>query len=256
MVISKCILLAWVVATNQSVAATALAEQVSTARAEVNSLAEQLENKRRETRDDLSGLRNERSELQRQIRLEQIRRDTLERLRNERIRRVGDQEGRILALLEPIQRSIAATKLYVGSALPFKRRERMRRLEQIEKEIAVTTPDAARALTQVWRFIEEEEALASEIALAQQAIELDGKQFLADVLRIGMALMYFRLPNQELGWVRQSGKEWRFERIQDPLAQKTVARLFKELENNRVLGPKKLLIPTDVPHSAERSHPQ
>ena len=137
--------------------------------------------------------------------------------------------------------------------LPFKREERIRRLKKIEADLAVTHPDPGQALTRLWRFVEEEEAMAREIALGQQAIELDGQRLLVEVARIGMALMYFRLPSGDVGWVRQTKGVWRFERITSPEARKTVLSVFDDLEKNRVLGPKRLLIPTELPPPAERS---
>ena len=244
--------LIWLVGLSPLVGAETLAEEVSTARVQVDSLAERLAHERRMTRDDLAALSAERAELQRQIRLEEIRRDTLARLRAERTKRAEDQEGRVLTLLEPVQRSIASAKAYVAATLPFKQKERMRRLEQIEADLAVSHPDPAQALTRLWRFVEEEEALASEIGLSQQAIEFEGKRFLAEVARIGMTLLYFRLPNGEVGWVRHAKGNWSFEGIQAPEAKETVLNIFSGLESNQVFGPKQLLIPSALPAATER----
>ena len=240
------------VAVSPGATATTLAEQLSETRAQVDSLAEKLENQRRVTRDELSALHAERAELQRQVRLERIRRDTLAKLRAERTQRLDLQEGRILTMLKPIQRSLASVKRYVSATLPFKREERMRRLEKIEADLAVTHPDPARALTQLWRFVEEEEALAGEIDLSQQPIELEGKRLLVDVVRIGMALMYFRLPDGGVGWVRRTEDSWRFERLKDAQAIQTVKNVFADLEKNRVLGSKRILISTDAPPASDR----
>ena len=226
--------------------------QVSDARAAVDDLAEQLESQRAAAREELGGLRAERAELQRQVRLEQIRQNTLSQLLAERTKRIDDQEGRMLILLTPIKESVVAAKSYVSATLPFKREERLRRLRKIETDLAVTHPDVGRALTNLWRFVEEEEAMAREIGLAQQVIELDGKRLLADVARIGMALMYFRLPSGEIGWVRKTAKGWRYERIQADQPRFTVTRIFEDLEKNQVLGPKRLLISTELPSAVDR----
>ena len=67
-----------------------------------------------------------------------------------------------------------------------------------------------------------------------------------------MTLLYFRLPNGDVGWVRQSKGSWSFERIGVPEAQETVLKLFSSLENNQVLGPKRLLVPSTLPEATER----
>ena len=125
-------------------------------------------------------------------------------------------------------------------------------LAQIEADLAVTHPDVARALTRLWRFVEEEEAMAREISFVQQVIELDGKRLLADVARIDMALMYFRLPNGEMGWVVRTSNQWQFERIERPEVRQTITSIFNDLENNKLLGAKRLLISTDLPRALNR----
>ena len=108
-------------------------------------------------------------------------------------------------MIAPVKRSIISAKKYVAATLPFKQEERFRRLKKIESDLAVTHPDPGQALTRLWRFVEEE-AMAREIGLGQQTIQLEGKRLLVDVVRIGMALMYFRLPNGDVGWVRPAEK--------------------------------------------------
>ena len=65
--------------------------------------------------------------------------------------------------------------------------------------------------------------------------------------------MYFRLPNGDVGWVRPAEKGWSFERVRSPEAQKTILNIFEDLENNRRLGPKRILITPDLPPSSDRS---
>ena len=245
--LTKCIGLLWLAGLTSSASAASLPEQVSAARAEVEALAERLENQRRSSATELSSLRAERAELRRQVRLEKIRRDTLEQLRADRSKRVDAQEGRIRSLLKPVQSSIASAKAYVSATLPFKQEERMRRLQGIESSLAVTHPDPATALTQLWRFVEEEEALAREIGLSRQAVTLDGKRFLASVARIGMALMYFRLPDGKVGWVHRSKKGWTFSKLETKEERATVNQLFDDFEKNRMLGGKRLLISSELP---------
>ena len=232
---------------------SSLAEEVSTARADVDSLADRLESQRRSTRENLSALRTERAELQRQIRLERVRQETLSQLRSDRVKRVDEQEGRVLEILKPIRQSVQSAMEYVEATLPFKQEERMRRLKQIEADLAVTHPDPGHALSRLWRFIEEEKAMAGEVALGQQAITLDGTRVLVEVARIGMALMYFRLPGGDVGWVRRVKGVWQFERVASPDARKTIVGVFQELEANRILGSKRLLITKELPAAAERS---
>ena len=145
-----------------------------------------------------------------------------------------------------------SAKRYVSTTLPFKQEERLRRLAKLESDLSVTHPDLGRALTSLWRFIEEEEAMAKEIGLAQQVIELDGQRLLVDVARIGMALLYFRLPDGGIGWAVQRDDGWRFKRLKSVDARQTILSIFRDLEKNKPLGSKRLLISTELPKPLNR----
>jgi len=240
----------WIIGVTATAQATPLAEQVSTARADVDTLSQRLETQRRTARDEQAALRAERAELKRQVRLEQIRRDTLAQLRAERSKEMDVQEGRVSDSIAPIRRAIESAKTYLVETLPFKYQERLRRLTKLESDLAVTHPDPARVLTSLWRFIEEEEAMAGEIGLAHQVVELDGKRILVDVARIGMALMYIKLPNGDVAWAKRHKTQWRFERIEGVEPRLTVTTVFDALETNKILGPKTLLIPGALPTKA------
>ena len=84
--------------------ASPLSAEVATLRTEVDALANRLERGRIAVRDELASLRAERAELQRQIRLENVRRETLTRLLEERTKSLDDQETQMLAHLPAIQK--------------------------------------------------------------------------------------------------------------------------------------------------------
>ena len=223
------------------------AEQVSRLRTEVDELAHRLGTQRRSAQDELSALASERTELERQIRLEKVRANTLAQIESERVKQTEGHEGRVQSALRTIRKSLQEARAYVSRTLPFKRDERLRVLERIETDIAVTHPDVAQALSRLWRFVEEEESLAREVSLSQQGILLGNERQLVDVAQIGMALLYFRTREQTFGWARQTGDTWTFERLSDSDFVQVVQNLFAAFERNRVLGPQHLLIPEEAP---------
>ena len=80
--------------------------------------------------------------------------------------------------------------------------------------------------------------MGREISYAQQIVDVDGERVLGDVVRIGMALMYFRLPTGEVGWARRKEDGWRLERIESAeVAVATVIGPFDAFRDNQTLGP-------------------
>ena len=204
---------------------------VAQLRVEVDELSAAVADERRRAQDRLQALRVERAELERQLRLEQVR------------ARTHQLEDRSQARLAPIRGALELAQGYVQHTLPFEREARLRVLESIRADLAATHPDPSTALSRLWRFVEEEEALGREVSRAQQPIELEGARQLVDVVRLGMAAMYFRTADGALGWARPAQGGWTFERLQDPTAQAAVASLFMAFDQNRRFGPQRLVMP-------------
>lgn len=222
------------------------AERLSQLRIEVDELAGRLEAERKQARAGLESLTAERRELERQTRLEAVRAETLEKIESEHRARADGLEGASLARIAPVRRAIASAKTYVTRSLPFHRAERTKQLDRIEASLAVEHPDASRALSRLWRFVEEEEALAREVGRSQQPIEFGGQRQLVDVARIGMALLYIRTAEQRYGWAKRDGDAWTYVPVEGA-ARDAVALIFEALDANRTYGPQPLLVPELTP---------
>lgn len=228
-----------------------LSKQVSRLRAEVDALAHRLETERRRARDALASLRVERADLQRQIRLEQVRRATLRRLARERTDRSRALETQAELLVAPLLRAVAAVDAYVQQGLPFRVDARRQRLRALETELSGLQPDPARVLRQLWRFIEEEEAFTREVGFSRQAVLLGGQRQLVEVGRVGMALLYLRSADGRVGVAqRPPDGGWAFALVDGTPARQAIEALLSDLQDNRRLGPKRLLIPNFSPDQA------
>ncbi len=223
------------------------AEKVARLRTNVDELSHRVDAERRRSQDALSALRAERAELERQLRLEEVRAATLAQVEAEHRARADGLEGKSLERLTPVRQAVAAAKAYVKRTLPFKQRERLRRLERIESDLAASHPDPSNALARLWRFVEEEEALAREVGLFQQPVSVGGQRQLVDVARVGMALLYIRTADERHGQARRTADGWTFELVTDPVGERAIAAVFAALDANRTFGPQPLLVPERVP---------
>jgi len=220
------------------------AATVARLRREVDELAQKLSAKRTETQDELRALRVERTELERQVRLERVRARTLDELAKKSVQSAAGAQSRLQAWIEPTRAALSATRRYVEASVPYRRTERLKLLDKISLDIVGPQPDPGRAVTRLWRFVEEEEAWATEIAIDQQAIELGGKKSLVQVIRLGAAILYFETPSGGLGWARRGEQGWGFELISSDTGRKIVAALFSAFKQNRRFGPTTLWLPS------------
>lgn len=220
---------------------------VARLRVEVDELSASIADERRRAQERLQGLRVERAELERQLRLEQVRARTLARIEAQDHARADALDDTSAARLEPIREALALAESYVQDTLPFEREGRLRVLAAIRADLAASRPDPSNALSRLWRFVEEEEALGREVSRAQQPVSLDGERQLVDVVRLGMAAMYLRTAAGEYGWAKRGPAGWGFERLHDPAPKAAVAALFASFDENRRFGPQHLVMPDDAP---------
>ena len=206
-----------------------LAEKLIDLRGEVESLHDAIESKQQDHRNRMSSLSQRRAELEAQIQrqeldLEKVRRQIAE-LREE-AEDVTDES----AALQPVAKS-SARRLedHVSSSLPFTVDERLAEIEEIRSKLSKGEVSAPRALNQLWTFVEDELRLSKENGLFRQTITLDDEEQLADVVRVGMVMLFFRTGDGRYGHAERSGDDWRYV-IVDGQSAEDVELLFEDFE--------------------------
>lgn len=228
-------------------AAPATRASLAKLRVEVDEAADALEAERATARDELAALRAERAELERQVRAAKARANTLQKLHAEARTRSEQLDAEDARWDQPTREAIAAARLHVAQSLPFARTQRDAQLDAIERDLSAATPDHARAVERLLRFIEEEDAMGSEVAYTQQEITLEGTPQLVDVIRLGMAILYVRTADERFAWARRRDDAWAFELIDDPALVEVLQQRFAAHHDNDALGPAQLVIPPELP---------
>lgn len=223
-------------------AANVTMAELAQLRVEVDQLASDLETERTAARDELAALRAERAELERQVRAARTRRATLDALRKEATEHAeaADEDARRWA--QPMAAAVAAARTHVESGLPFARDARLKTLDRLELDLQAATPDYGRVLERLLRFVEEEQAMGGEVAFTQQRLEVEGEPQIVRVLRLGLALLYFRTEDDRVGWAIPATSGWEVEVLDDGPAE-TVRARFEAAQDNETLGVAELLLP-------------
>ncbi len=209
---------------------TTLADRLIKLRGEVETLHDDIETRQQQHRNRMTSLAQRRAELEAQIQrqelqLKKIRRDVGE-LRSQA--KTIDEES---ALLRPVAKNAAETlEKHVDRSLPFTVEERkadikekIRKLEKGE----LTTP---RTLNQLWSFVEDELRLCRENTMFSQTVVVNGEPVLADVVRLGMAMLFFRTNDGSItGRAVRTNDAWTFEPL-DGTQAKQADELFDAFE--------------------------
>ncbi len=241
--------------------AQALAEEVVALRQDVDKLAADLRAQREAARAELVALVSEKRELERQLRLENVRYQTLRALEQERAASEAHVDEALQEWSASIRTAIGLAEEMVRTTSPVHQRERLAQLERVRAELDRAAPDPVAALEKLWRFLEEEEALSREVALDRQVFVTGGQEQLFDVVHLGLAVMYARSTTNEMFYVESANDGApMLRKVEEEGAQMLIADLFDAVGRGQrevtVLLDRAALFPTAAAPQATKAGQQ
>ncbi|MBN2496954.1 MAG: DUF3450 family protein [Deltaproteobacteria bacterium] len=199
-------------------------------RAEVDELESRLDRIRSAARAERLSLETQKGDLEVLLRKEQVRAETLRRMRAKQLAERRKAESWSARLVEPARESAGRLRELVLRSLPFKRQERLDAVDEILAGLEGPRADPALALSRLWQLLEDELKLTAESGLHRQVIQLEGERSLVEVARLGMGVLYFRTEDDRLGWaVPGSGGRYAFEVLRDEKRREALEALFEAL---------------------------
>ena len=208
----------------------AMAEELVKLRSQVEELNNELENKKNSYKSRMLMLANQRAELEASLKRENLAIKQQQQSINKNKKLIQEMGSGSHVLKPVIMQSIENVKAYVITSLPFKRNERMAELEKIEEQLSTDVIDAEKGVNRLWAFVEDEIRLTKENSIYNQTIVVGDREVLAEVAKLGMVLMYFKMPNEEYGYVRHEEDSYSYQLIHDTDQKKQVAFLFDSLK--------------------------
>lgn len=182
----------------------------------------------------LKSLESRRGELRMQLDAAGLRLGAIRLKLSRQRRKFKARKGKSAVLIPVVSANIVKLKSLVKAGLPFKREARLKSLEELAVKLKSGRVAPESAASRLWRFIEDELKLCSEVALDEIAISLgekaSGKRRLVPVVRLGMVTLFTRLGPKSYGRIfRGRDGRWRHVSIVDKGHGAQVALLFKNL---------------------------
>lgn len=87
-----------------------------------------------------------------------------------------------------------------------------------------------KALSLVWASYDDTLRMTKEIGVFKQQIEIEKEQKLAKVAKIGTAMMFFVTPDDEVGYVKNSGGVYTYVVAEDDTSKEQIHTLFDALQ--------------------------
>jgi hypothetical protein len=206
-----------------------LAERLIELRGEVDELQSELDVRREEHKNRMAYLTAQLSDLEASRDREQLRVDQLNEDLEEMRAEIAEAGVSAESLTPFLRNQITALRAHVENGFPFKVKERLAELDELETQLDNGVLSAQRGVNRLWAFIEDEFRISRENAIYSQSISLAGENVLVDVAKLGSAMMYFRTRDLEYGRAVATPQGWRFELLDNAKDQERVARLFDSL---------------------------
>lgn len=188
-----------------------LAESLAKVRGEVEELQVQLDlakdnhsNQMRSLASQLTDLGVE--ERRQKISIEKLQ-QSLEKFKQESAKSTASNDA-----LKPIVMDIVSKyRVYVQNGFPFKLDDRLSDINKLETQVNNNLLDTKKAVNRLWALIEDEIRLSKENGIYQQTIAVNNQQVLADIAKLGTALMYFQTGDKRVGMAsQQENGDWQY----------------------------------------------
>ena len=114
----------------------------------------------------------------------------------------------------------------IKNSIPFKTEDRVADVRKIKEQIEtdLVTPQKALALT--WNAYGDAIRMTKENGIFKQTIQLNGEDRLAEVARVGTMMMFFKTPDETVGYVSKDAKGWYYKEAVSKEEQEQIIALF------------------------------
>jgi seryl-tRNA synthetase len=203
-----------------------MAQSLMQLRAEVEKLGTQIQDEKDETKAAMRSLVLEKNELDATIGREELKIKQLEQ-EIAKVKKQIEAASKNSEGIKPVVLSaVARLKARIASELPFKTQERLDDVSRIETQMNEGLITPQKALAQVWNSYADEIRMTKENGLFKQTIQLDGKDRLAEVARLGSVMMFFMTPDERVGYAAKDANGWYYKEAVAKAQQDQILALF------------------------------
>ncbi|MDY0247291.1 MAG: DUF3450 family protein [Methanosarcina mazei] len=203
-----------------------LATSLMQLRAEVEKLDNTITQEKETYRASIKSLLRQKDDLEsviarEDLKIKQIEQE-LDKVRKEIVELGKNSEGLkplVFDALERISKNIA-------EAIPFKTKERLLDIEAIENQLRHDLVTPQKALALAWNVYGDALRMTKENGVFKQTITLNGQERLAEIARVGTMMMFFKTPDNNVGYVVQEGEGYAYKEVLSKAEQEQILNLF------------------------------
>ncbi len=203
-----------------------MAESLIKLRAEVETLDAQLKDDKDTYKGSMRSLVTQKNSLEATIAREDLKIKQIDAELSKVKKEIKEASKNSQGLKPLVLEALTIIENNVVSSIPFKTTDRLRDIKNIRSQLEsdLVTPQKALALT--WNVYGDAIRMTKENGLFKQTITINNKERLAEVARIGTVMMYFKTPNNEVGYVVKDAHGYNYQVEQNKENQEEILALF------------------------------
>ncbi len=203
-----------------------MAESLMKLRAEVEQLDSSIADEKDTFKGSMKSLRMQKNDLEAMIAREELRIKQLS-VEMAKVKDEVKEAGKNSVGLKPlVLEALTMLENDIRTQIPFKTADRIADVQRIQKQVENDEITAQKGLALTWNSYGDAIRMTKENGLFKQTITLNGEDRLAEVARIGTMMMYFKTPNDEMGYVVKEGENWNYKEVIAKEQRDQIASIF------------------------------
>ncbi len=207
-----------------------LARNLISLRGEVEDLQSELKILKSENKNSLIYLNTRKTELQANIDRKSLKSKQAHVEHEKLIEKIKLLGADSEQLVPHVIKLILSIKKNLNTGIPFKQKERLSVVEDIERKLNARKVTSQYAINSLWAFLEDELRLTRENAIYSQTIQIDGENKLVEIVKLGTVIMYFKTRDDKYGVAKNIDGLWDYQFFEEQNKQKQIALLFDSLK--------------------------
>lgn len=207
-----------------------MAKDLVEKRSMVDELSTELDIKKSEIKALQSSSEAQMTDLQRLIKTEETRLGKFDQDIDKLEKDLRTQQVPTEKIKPILMKALDKIEKHVATGIPFKKDARMAEVKNLRELISTGTLIPEKGLTKVWSMLESEFRLTRENGLYRQNVEKEGKVHLADIVKVGMKKMYFKVNEKDLGEVIKDGASYKYVYAKSKEDKEKLNKLFDDFQ--------------------------
>ena len=203
-----------------------LATSIMELRADVERLDSAIVEEKESYRSSIRSLMRQKDDLaanaaRQELQIKQTRQE-LDKVRKEITEASKNSDGLKPIILDALER----LSNNIEDAIPFKTKERLADVAKIKEQLQtdLVTPQKALALT--WNSYTDAMRMTKENGIFKQTVQIMGEDRLAEIARIGTMMLYFKTPDNTVGYVTKQNGTYSYQTADTKEQQEQILALF------------------------------